>query len=432
MESLIPYNVEPDEPGVTVRPSAEAPGMAGMREPVVIVGAGHAGFHCAAALRQQGYQDGIVLIAGEESLPYQRPPLSKTYLLQKTSAADLLFRPARFFSDQRIDMVAANAERIDRGRQQLVLSNGDCIGYSHLVLATGARARRLSIPGADLAGVLPLQTLQDADRLLPLLRNCKNVLVVGAGFIGLEFATAARGLGLNVRIVDVADRPMSRALSSECGGFFAEAHRQLGTEFLFNTGLDRLEGADGKVVAAVTSQGRRLPADLVLVGIGATPQTQLAIQAGLAVDNGICVDSHLLTADPAISAIGDVACFPEAGSGRAIRLESVQNATDQGRAVAARIMGKAAAYAPVPWFWSDQGDLKLQIAGLRRGDEEHVVVGDPASGSFSVLCIRDDTLVAVESVNRPADHMLARRLIAKGCRTTPAAARQPAFDLKSL
>ncbi|MDR3453033.1 MAG: FAD-dependent oxidoreductase [Rhodoferax sp.] len=403
-----------------------------MRKPVVIVGAGHAGFHCAAALRQQSYEDGIVLIAGEDSLPYQRPPLSKAYLLQKTSAADLLFRPERFFGDQRIDVVFANAASIDRRLQQVVLLNGDCVEYSHLVLATGAKARRLAIPGADLAGVLALQTLGDADTLLPMLRSCENVLVVGAGFIGLEFATAARGLGLKVRVVDVADRPMSRALSNECGGFFANAHRQLGTEFLFNTGLERLEGLDGKVVAAVTSQGRRLPADLVLVGIGATPQTQLALQAGLAVENGISVDSHLLTADPNISAIGDVACFPEAGSGRAIRLESVQNATDQGRAVAARIMGKEAAYATVPWFWSDQGDIKLQIAGLRRGDEEHVVIGDPASRSFSVLCIRDDTLAAVESVNRPADHMLARRLIAKGCRTTPAAARQPAFDLKAL
>ena len=399
---------------------------------IVIVGAGHAGFQCAAALRQNGFEGAVVLIGNEDAPPYQRPPLSKAYLQGKIAAADLGFRPERFFIDQKIDLRKGHVEAIDRSKRQVLLSDGTAITYDHLVLATGSQPRALRTPGAELAGVFALQTLRDADRLRAALEGASRAVVVGAGFIGLEFAASARAMGLSVQIVDVAERPMARALSAECGAAFTQEHMAQGADLLWKTGVQHLEGEAGRVTAVVTSEGRRLPADVVLVGIGAEPRTALAAQAGLEVENGVVVNATLLSSDPHISAIGDIAAFPQPGLGRRIRLESVQNATDQARTVAARLTGKGAAYEAVPWFWSDQGALKLQIAGLRNASEEHVVLGDPATRSFSVLCIADGVLRAVETVNRPADHMLARRLLAKGARVTPAQAREAGFELKAL
>ena len=399
---------------------------------VVILGAGHAGFQCAAALRQQGFTGDVSLVSEERGLPYQRPPLSKAYLLGKACAADLAFRAEAFFSEHRVTLISGVAENIDRGARRVTL-NGEPLPYDHLVIATGSRPRALPVPGAELAGVLPLQTLEDADRLVAALGGCTRVAVIGAGFIGLEFAASARLLGHDVTVVDIADRPMARVLSPECALAFAKAHRELGTKLLLQTGVERLEGEGGKVAAVVTTSGERVAADLVLVGIGATPRVELAKEAGLPVDNGIVVDAMLRTADPQVSAIGDVASFPRRDGGRRVRLESVQNATDQARAVAARIAGHAAVpYEAVPWFWSDQGNLKLQIAGLRGDADECVVSGDLTAGNFSVLCISDGMLRAVESVNRPADHMLARRLLAKPTRVSPDNAREPGFTLKML
>lgn len=400
---------------------------------VVILGAGHAGFQCAAALRQQGFAGNVSLVSEERGLPYQRPPLSKAYLLGKACAADLAFRAEAFFSEHRVTLVSGVAERIDLGTRQVTLGKGEPLLYDHLVIATGSRARSLPVPGAALAGVLPLQTLDDADRLLAALVGCKSVAVIGAGFIGLEFAASARLLGHEVTVVEIANRPMARVLSPECALAFAEAHRALGTKLLLQTGVERLEGEGGKVAAVVTTSGEWIPADMVLVGIGAAPRVELAKEAGLAVDNGIVVDAMLRTLDPQVSAIGDVASFPRRDGGQRIRLESVQNATDQARAVAARIAGHAAVpYEAVPWFWSDQGSLKLQIAGLRGDADERVLIGDVTAGNFSVLCISDGILRAVESVNRPADHMLARRLLAKQTRVLPDQAREPGFMLKML
>jgi 3-phenylpropionate/trans-cinnamate dioxygenase ferredoxin reductase subunit len=399
---------------------------------VVIIGAGHAGFQCAAALRQQGFTGDVTLVSNEPTLPYQRPPLSKAYLLGKTSAADLAFRASSFFDEHRVTLVAGCVESIDRGTQRVTFSNGESLPYDHLVIATGSQPRTLPVPGAELAGVLSLQTLNDADRLLAAMAACTNVVVIGAGFIGLEFAASARLLGRPVTVLDVADRPMARVISPECAAAFDQAHRSLGTNLLFRTGVERLEGKDGRLATAVTTSGMQIPADLVLVGIGALPRVELARQAGLPIDNGIVVDATLRTADPHVSAIGDVASFPGRGGTR-LRLESVQNATDQARAVAARLSGHSEVpYEAVPWFWSDQGKLKLQIAGLRSGDDERVVIGEATGANFSVLCISDGVLHAVESVNRPADHMLARRLLAKQTRIEPAQAREPGFTLKML
>lgn len=400
---------------------------------VVILGAGHAGFQCAASLRQYGFAGKVTLVGNEGGLPYWRPPLSKGYLLGTTPAADLAFRSERFFAEQSIGFITAEAEAIERAVQHVVLRSGERLAYDHLVIACGSRPRPLRVPGTDLHGVLELRTRADADRLRAALADCSRVVVVGAGFIGLEFAATARALGRSVTVLDVADRPMVRVLSPDCAQAFARYHRDQGTALLLRTSLRALAGTAGRVSGVVTHDDKVLPADVVLACIGATPCTELAEQAGLPVDDGIVVDAVLLTADPQVSAIGDVAAFPHPCSARRIRLESVQNATDQARSVAARLAGRGASpYEAVPWFWSDQGDLKLQIAGLRMGDEEHVVFGDALANSFSVLCIADGLLRAVESVNRPADHMLARRLLAKRAAVEPAVARQPEFSLKAL
>ena len=399
---------------------------------VVIVGTGHAGFQCAAALRQEGFGGNIVLIGEEKMLPYQRPPLSKAYLLGKAAAADLLFRSARFYEEQRVQLTPALAEHVDRQAQRVVLQSGASIPYDHLVIATGSRPRKLQIAGAQLDGVFGLQTLGHADDLRPSLQAGRRAVVIGAGFIGLEFAAAARTLGLDVVVVDVADRALARAASADCARTVVASHEQRGIRLLFGCGVSALEGVHGRVTLVRTADGQALPADMVVVGIGAEPRTQLAAHAGLAIDNGICVDDRLLTSDAAISAIGDVAAFPDQVSGKRIRLESVQNATDQARSVAARLTGKTVSHNPVPWFWSDQGDLKLQIAGLRMASDEHVVLADPPSRARTVLCIRDGLLAAIETIDRPADHMLARRLLAKGVRASAAQAREPGFQLKAL
>jgi 3-phenylpropionate/trans-cinnamate dioxygenase ferredoxin reductase subunit len=399
---------------------------------IVIIGAGHAGFQCSASLRQEGFGGNIVLLGGEDGLPYQRPPLSKAYLLAKATASDLLFRPGRFFDEQRVQLLQARAEYVDRQAQRVVLQSGKSIPYDHLVIATGSRPRKIALEGADLDGVLSLQTLGDAHGLRERLQSSRRAVVVGAGFIGLEFAAVARTLGLDVTVVDVAERALARATSSDCAQVVAESHVQRGTRLLFQCGVSALEGREGKIAAVRTANGRDLPADIVVVGIGAEPRTQLAVRAGLVVENGISVDEQLVTSDPAISAIGDVAGFPDRVSGRRIRLESVQNASDQARSVAARLTGKLVSHNPVPWFWSDQGDLKLQIAGLRAPDDEHVVLAEPQSRACTVLCIRNERLAAVETINRAGDHMLARRLLAKSVAVSGAQARAPGFQLKEL
>lgn len=400
---------------------------------IVIVGAGHAGFQCAVALRQQGFTGHVSLISEESCLPYQRPPLSKGYVLGKVTAEALAFRPASFYKEHRFNLIYGVSESIDRAAQCVRLSSGQSVAYDHLILATGSRPRALQTPGSDLVGVLNLQTVRDADRLLEAVSGCEQIAVVGAGFIGLEFAASARLLGKTVRVLDVADGPMSRVLSPESAAAFARAHLSSGVELLFQTAVERLVGVDGRVSSLLTTRGSHISADLVLVGIGAVPRVELAEQAGLAVDNGIVVDASLLTADPLVSAVGDVASFPVNGGERRVRIESVQNATDQARTVAARLTGKTTSrYDMVPWFWSDQGSWKLQIAGLRDPEDESVLIGDAVAGNFSVLSISHGMLRAVESVNRPGDHMLARKLLAKRVRLSPDRAREPGFALKTL
>jgi len=399
----------------------------------VIAGAGQAGFQTAASLRQDGFAGRIVMVGDEPGLPYQRPPLSKAYLMGKTTAEALTFRPEKFFVDNRIEIVAqTRVTAIDRTNKRVALSSGETLDYDHLVLALGAHNRALPIPGAALEGVFGLRTLADADAIGAMLADAHEVVVAGAGFIGLEFGAVASALGKSVHVLELADRTMARAISPAMSQLFAAAHASWGVNIDFGQGLAALAGERGRVCAVETTDGRKRPADVVVVGIGVLPNAAIAAEAGLDIDNGIKVDAELLTSDPTISAIGDCASFPSPYTGSHIRLESVQNAADQGRAVAARLMGRAAPYGAVPWFWSDQRDLKLQIAGLSIGADTTIVVGNRDERRLSVLCFRGDKLLAVESVNRGADHVAARKMFARGTPPlTPAEASRPDFDLKA-
>jgi 3-phenylpropionate/trans-cinnamate dioxygenase ferredoxin reductase component len=399
---------------------------------VAIVGTGQAGFQAAASLRQDGFAGHIVLIGDEPVSPYQRPPLSKSYLAGDSGLDELWLRPDSFYAKQEIELIAGEAvTAIDRAGRRLQLASGVEVPWDNLVLATGARFRPLAVPGAELDGVLPLRSLADADVLRERLDKASEIVVVGAGFIGLEFASVAIARGAGVHIIEVTHHPMGRVVSAPISRFFTDAHRRWGAEILLGTGVSRILGTGGRVTGVETTDGRRLEADLVLICIGVIPNAELAGEAGLAVDNGIVVDECLVTVDPGILAIGDCANFPTPFAVGRVRLESVQNAVDQGRCVAAHIGGQPAPYDKVPWFWSDQGDLKLQIAGITTGHDASVLRGNPESGHFSVFCFHAGRLIGVESVNQTADHVVARRLLAGDPGLTPQHAADESYDLRA-
>ena len=411
--------------------------MSEVSDGIVIVGAGQGGFQAAASLREAGYQGRVSLVGEEPGLPYQRPPLSKAYMKGDAGIEQIELRAAAFYADHRIELVEGRASAINRFERRLALEDGRVLGYDHLILATGARNRPLPVPGRELSGVYYLRTRADADALKADLAKARNVVVIGAGFIGLEFAAVARALGHPVTVIEAAMRPLGRAVSPEMSAFFAQAHEAMGTRLLLGAGVIGLEGAGGHVTGVATTDGTVHPADFVLVGIGVVPNVELAADAGLEVANGIVVDAHLATKDPAISALGDAVSYPSRFAGgqnepAMVRLESVQNAVDQARCLAGRLTGKSVPFEAVPWFWSDQADLKLQIVGLAGPTDRAVLRGDPASRRFSVFRFRDDVLTAIESVNRPADHMLGRRLLAGTTTLTPAQAGDESFELKSL
>ena len=402
---------------------------------VVVAGAGHAAVQLAAVLRQGGFEGAITLIGDEAGLPYQRPPLSKAYLEGHMDEPALALRQENFFASQRVTLATGAAViAIDRAAHEVTLATGARHGYDHLVLATGAANRALPVPGATLPGVVGLRTLADARAMRARLGGLKRVVVIGAGFIGLEFAAVAAARGIHVTIVEQAPRPLMRGVSAPMAAHIAASHGAWGSRLLTDTGVRAIHGTT-HASAVETGTGEIILADLVLVAIGVIPNTGLAAAAGLAVGNGVEVDTMLSTSDPAISAIGDCAAFPiaaqfAAGHSGPIRLESVQNAADQARCVADRLRGKPAPYARLPWFWSDQGTLKLQIAGLSGGHDQTVLRGDPASGGFSVFCFQAGRVLAVESLNAQGDHMLARKLLAAASALTPQQAGDPGFDLR--
>jgi 3-phenylpropionate/trans-cinnamate dioxygenase ferredoxin reductase subunit len=398
---------------------------------VAIVGAGHAGFQAAASLRQHGYGGRVCLINDEAGLPYQRPPLSKAYLKGEGRPDSLMFRPDKFYREQNIELIADRAASIDRGARRLWLASGGSLDYGHLVLATGARNRLLDIPNANLPDVRYLRTLDDSEALRRRLVPGQRVVVIGAGFIGLEFAATARIRGLEVDVVELGTRVMARAVTAEISDYFQDRHSAAGIRIQLGVQATSIEGDGAKVTGVSLSDGRHLAADLVVVGVGVLPNVELADHAGLPVAAGIIVDAQLRTADPAISAVGDCALFASPRFGGSLRLESVQNATDQARCVAARLTGDPKAYDGLPWFWSDQGDDKLQIAGLTTGYDHVVVRGERAQRSFSAFCYRSGQLVGIESVNRASDHVFGRKILAMNRSIPPAQAGDPGFDLKA-
>ncbi len=403
---------------------------------VVIVGAGQAGVQAASALRTEGYDGAICLIGDEPGLPYQRPPLSKSYLSGDVADDELHLETSEWFDEQRIQRLpGAYVQAIERRLKRVRLSCGTTLDYDHLVLATGARNRPLPALSEPMRGVISLRTIADAAALTSALRNSRRVVVIGSGFLGLEVASVAVAQGCDVHVVESVDRVMKRAISVEMSEACLQHHRASGLQFTFNARVDGFSSESGRIRAVKLAGGSLLEADLVLIAIGVVPNSELGLACGLPVFNGFMVDEQLCTTDPAISAIGDCAAFPYAfDGGDRLRLESVQNAVNQACYLARRMMGTADAprYDEVPMFWSDQGGMRLQIAGVARRLDASVLRGDPASGAFSIFRYRQHRLTAVESFNRPADHAAARRMLQRRISPSRAQAADITFDLKSL
>lgn len=395
----------------------------------LVVGAGQAGFEVACALRRAGYDGPVTVVGDEPHAPYARPALSKERL--KPGAALQYLRPESFFAAQGIALRLGTAvERIDAARRRAVLASGEALEYDQLVLATGATARRLAIPGGELEGVDPVRTAEDAARLERRLAASTRLVVVGGGFVGLEVASSARRRGIDVRVLEAQERLLARALSAPMSAHLLRVHRDAGVTVEHGVVVEELlDDGSGAVGGVRLADGTILDADTVVVGIGVTPNVRLAETAGLPVDDGIVVDRSLRTPDPAIWAVGDCARFPGA-DGTLVRIESIQNATDQARAAAAAITAGAATYDAVPWFWSVQHERRLQIAGLSTGHDATVL--RTADDGLSVFCFRGDELLAVESVGRPKDHMAARKLLAAGIGVSHDQAADPGFDLRTL
>jgi 3-phenylpropionate/trans-cinnamate dioxygenase ferredoxin reductase component len=404
-----------------------------MASETVIIGAGHAGVQAAASLREEGYDGAIRLVDAQRALPYQRPPLSKAFMKGETSAENIVLRGEAFYGEHRIDLLLGErAERIDSGSSKLWLGSGKKLAYDHLVIATGARARPLSAPGADLENIFILRDMADALNIKAAMAAVERIAVVGGGFIGLEFAAVAAASGKKVTVVEAMSRVMARAVSEPVSLAFQRKHASLGADLRLGVGVAGLAGAGGKVSGVMLSDGSTIPCDMAVVGIGVLAEDGLAARAGLALANGVTANGEMRTSDPAIFAIGDVNNHHNPFFGGALRLESVQNAVDQAKTAAKAIAGRPAEYRSTPWFWSDQADLKLLIAGVAPKLDRIVLRGDPESAAFSAFGYADGRLRVVESVNRPADHMVARRMIGEGRGPTPAEAADPAFDLKAF
>jgi 3-phenylpropionate/trans-cinnamate dioxygenase ferredoxin reductase component len=401
---------------------------------VVVLGAGHAGVEFTAALRQNGFAGAIELVSDEAALPYQRPPLSKDY--PKRPGNPLVLRPAKFYDEQMVTLHRnARADAIDRVAHSVKLSDGSTLQYDHLVLSTGARNRRPPLQGITHPDVMELRTLTDAERIVDRIESLRHVVVIGGGFIGLEATSLFSQMGIRVEVVEMAPRLMQRAVSAAVSAWFHEFHRNNGVQLHMQhqvAAVEHFETGSRRRVTVTLGNGHRIEADAVLLSAGVVPNTEIASMAGLKVDNGIVVDSMLSTSDPAISAIGDCAAYPSVHFSGLTRLESVQNASDHAKALAAVLMGETRAYDALPWFWSIQGEARLQIAGLTRPGLSEVVRGDVASDRFSVFLFEGNKLRAVESVNAAGDHMVARRLIAQETKLAPQAAADMNCDLKAL
>jgi 3-phenylpropionate/trans-cinnamate dioxygenase ferredoxin reductase subunit len=404
--------------------------------PILIVGAGQAGVQIAESLRQEGYADDLLLIGNEPHPPYQRPPLSKKWLLEPGAHSALALRGAEALQRRRIDLrLDTPVAAIDRAASQLMLESGERLDYSRLALATGALARALTLPGAALGQVLTLRSIADSVAIRAAICGCaaagRPVVVIGGGFIGLEVAATARKLGAAVTVLEGLPRLMSRVTAPIVSEAFERVHRAHGVELVFGAQVTQLRGAAGGVEAVCTSDGREYPAGCVIVGIGAVPDDRLAVAAGLACDRGILVDDCARTSDASIVAAGDCTARRLA-DGRLLRLESVQNAVEQAKSAAATLLGRERPFVAAPWFWSDQYDVKLQMVGLSLGYDQVVTRGDLQKPAFSAFYFRAGRLIAVDSLSRVQDHMQSKRLLDHGLSPTPEQAADPQFELQSL
>lgn len=400
---------------------------------IVVIGAGQASGSLIDALRMDDFEGDIVLIGEEAYKPYQRPPLSKKFLSGEMTEDRLAVRSDSFYENNRVTLrLGERVEVIDRAAKTVGLASGEKIPYDKLAITTGTRVRRLSVPGVELNGVLYSRSIEDIKCMKCFLDSSPQVAIIGAGFIGLETAAVLRKMGKEVIVLEMQDRVMPRVVAPLVSEFFQKAHEAHGVDIRTGVTVAGFEGENERLSAVVLGDGTKIPAQMAVVGIGVLPNSELAQAAGLACDNGITVDEHACTSDPDIVAAGDVANHPNAFFGRRVRLESVHNAVEQAKTAALTLCGKPKAYRQYPWFWSDQYDLKLQMVGLSQGYDTAVVRDDPASGAFSVFYFQGSTLLAVDSVNKPADHMQARRILNNQIAITPAQAGDLSCDLRSL
>ncbi|NQY39271.1 MAG: FAD-dependent oxidoreductase [Henriciella sp.] len=402
-------------------------------EKVVIIGGGQAAAQACASLRLFGFTGSITLIGEEAALPYQRPPLSKAYMKGELAEERLYFKPAAWYEDQNIDTVlSVRATKIDRSAQIVELEHGGSVPYDALIIATGSRPRALPVEGADLDDVFDLRDLADVERIRPQIISGHKMVIVGGGYIGLEAAAVARQMGLDVTVLEMEERVLARVTSPIMSQFFTDEHTRQGADIRTGARLASLKGADSKVTQAVLADGTELNADIVLVGIGILPNVELAEEAGIACSNGILTDQDARTNDPRVFAAGDCAARPLVHYGRKGRLESVHNAIEQGKLSAAAIMGKPRPTEDCPWFWSDQYDLKLQIAGLSQGYDETVVRGDPEDRKFAVFYLQNGKLIAVDAVNSPPEFLASKKMIITGARLAPETLRDTSKSMKEI
>ena len=397
---------------------------------IVIVGGGHAAGQAAASIRQEGFDAELILIGSEPHIPYQRPPLSKQYLAGEQPLDKVLLRPEKFYVDRTIDLrTGITVENIDRDGQFVACSDGSLVAYDQLLLATGSRARRPDLPGIDLGGVHTLRSIADVDKIRTDMENASHLVIIGGGYIGLEVASVAKSKDMQVTILEMEDRILQRVTHPAMSTFYHELHRAKGVNIKTSSRVTAFVG-DGWVNEVVCADGTSVDADLVIVGVGVVPNVELAAEVGLACDNGIVVDERCATSDSAIFAAGDCTNHPNKLLDRRLRLESVPNAMEQSRVAASNLTGGDKKYASIPWFWSDQYDLKLQMVGFSSDADESITRGAPETHEFAMFHYRGGKIIAAEAVNSPREFLVAKQLIGKF--VDPNTLSNPEVNLKSL
>jgi len=406
--------------------------MSGAPQRIAIIGAGQAGGQAAYSLRLAGYEGAITLIGDEPAPPYQRPPLSKAYFKGEMEAERLFLKPLEYYAEHNIDLITGKAATaIDLQAKQVEIEGGASVPWDKLVIATGARPRKLAVEGSHLRNITELRTLADVDHLKAIAVPGARLVVVGAGYIGLEAAAVGSQLGLKVTVLEAMPQVLSRVAGPEIGAFYTHIHRAAGTDIRLGARLEAFEGL-GQVTGVRLHGGEIVPADLVLVGVGVLPNLELALEAGLVCGNGIVVDADMRTSHPDVFAAGDVAWRPLVHYGREGRLESVHNAIEGGKLAAAAMLGLAAPALDVPWFWSDQFDLKLQTAGLWTGADETIVRGDPQTRAFAVFYLKEGRVIAVDAVNSAPEYIVGKKLVASQARVAPGELVDKSISMKDI